>query len=699
MLFKYNLETKNLAANKLTSAQAEKELEHLANEIARHDKLYHSKDEPEISDAEYDALRLRNDEIEKIFPDLIREDSPSKNVGAAPAEQFNKVMHSVPMLSLANAFSPADVADFIDRVRGFLGLAEGEAVELYAEPKIDGLSFSARFEHGKFVQGATRGDGTTGEDITENLKTIRNFPAKLNNAPDILEVRGEVYMSHQDFSDLNKRQAEKNGKIFANPRNAAAGSLRQLDSKITASRNLRYFVYGLGETSSPIAKMQSEIIDTLNDFGFSTNRLSTIVSGVDEAIKFYDDLYTKRPNLDYDIDGIVYKVNRLDLQYRLGSVSRSPRWAIAHKFPAEQAKTIVEKIDIQVGRTGALTPVARLTPINVGGVVVSNATLHNEDEIARKDVREGDTVIIQRAGDVIPQIVGVDLDKRPENAQKFQYPDHCPVCGSIAIREEGEAIRRCSGGLICRAQTVERLKHFVSRDAFDIEGLGEKQIEAFWQDGIIIKAADIFYLEQRDSESLGSISNREGWGKKSATNLFNAINAKRAISLDRFIYAIGIRFIGHTNARLLALNYGTFSNWRNSMISSVNIESDEHAELMAIDGIGTRLAQSITNFFAEEHNITALDELADILKIAAVEAPKTDSPIAGKIVVFTGSMTKLTRAEAKAQAESLGAKVAGSVSKKTDFVVAGEDAGSKLKVAAELGVKILTEDEWLELIG
>jgi DNA ligase (NAD+) len=690
----------NLFDYKNEKEQAKEELLRLAQEVAHHDELYHKNDAPEISDAEYDALRRRNDEIEAKFPDLVLENSPSKKVGAPPAEQFNKVAHNVPMLSLANAFSHEDIDDFLDRVRRFLGFAEDAAIELLAEPKIDGLSFSARFENGRFVQGATRGDGTTGEDITANLKTIINFPHVLkgHDIPEILEVRGEVYMSHADFAQLNKRQAEKNAKIFANPRNAAAGSLRQLDSTITASRNLRYFVYGLGELSASIAEKQSGIIAALESFDFCVNHLSKIVGSTNELIEFYEDLYTKRPNLDYDIDGIVYKVNSLELQQRLGFVSRSPRWAIAHKFPAEQAKTILEKITIQVGRTGALTPVAKLTPINVGGVMVSSATLHNEDEIARKDVREGDTVVIQRAGDVIPQVVMVDLEKRPKNAEKFIFPDHCPVCGSLAVREESEAIRRCTGGLVCEAQILERLKHFVSRDAFDIEGLGEKQIEAFWHDKIITKAADIFYLEERDKNSLGSIANREGWGKKSAENLFSAINEKRTISLDRFIYALGIRFVGHTTAKLLAVNYGSFTNWQVSMIKATDETSDAYNELRAIDGIGEKLAHGIITFFSEEHNLVVLNELASIIKITDVAAPKSDSPIAGKTVVFTGSLVKLTRAEAKAQAESLGAKVAGSVSKKTDYVVAGADAGSKLKAATELGLKVLTEDEWLELV-
>jgi len=697
-LFSYN-SPENLSPEELSADQAKIELVRLAKEIAYHDKLYHGQDEPEISDAKYDALRKRNDAIEKRFPDLVRADSPSKQVGVAPSEKFGKVEHKVPMLSLANAFSPDDISDFIERVQRFLGTEE--KIEIYAEPKIDGLSFSARYENGVFTKGATRGDGVTGEDITANLRTLVNFPEKLqgNDFPYILEVRGEVYMAHEDFDALNKAQSEKGGKIFANPRNAAAGSLRQLDSSITASRNLRYFVYGTGEVSSSFSDTQSGVNEKFAQWGFSTNPLSVIVKDVDEIVANYEKIYAMRPRLEYDIDGIVYKVNSLERQSRLGSVSRSPRWAIAHKFPAQQAKTVLEKIDVQVGRTGTLTPVAHLTPINVGGVIVSRATLHNEDEINRKDIREGDTVIIQRAGDVIPQIVGVDLNKRPEGTEKFIFPSQCPVCGSHAIREEGEVAKRCTGGLVCHAQVVESLKHFVSRNAFDIEGLGEKQIELFWKDGIINKPADIFYLEERDKNSLGSIANREGWGKKSADNLFAAINAKRTISLDRFIYSLGIRYIGQTTAKLLAMNYNSFDNWYNQMKESADKTSEAFEFLISIDGIGNKVAEEISEFFAEKRNIEALDELSALINITDVAAPKSNSAVSGKTVVFTGTMNKMSRSEAKAKAENLGAKVSGSVSAKTDYVVAGEAAGSKLKKANELGVKILSEDEWIGLIG
>jgi len=620
-----------------------------------------------------------------------------------------------------------------------------------AEAKIDGLSFSARYEDGIFVQGSTRGDGSVGEDITENLKVVRGFPLKLKDnshpeqsegstatqtngsftgvqddtaLPKILEVRGEVYMSHEEFKKLNAQQEKKGEKLFANPRNAAAGSLRQLDPKITASRNLNYFVYGWGEfdklqewKGDAQKYTQQNITEYLLDLGFCINRDSKIKEiwnlpkNSDELYEFYEVVQRKRSTLDYDIDGVVYKVNRLDYQERLGAISRSPRWAIAHKFPAEQAITLLEKITVQVGRTGALTPVASLRPINVGGVMVSRATLHNEDEIARKDIREGDTVTLQRAGDVIPQILSVDLSLRPKNSQVFVFPTHCPICGSLAVREEDEAVRRCTGGLTCGAQGVERLEHFVSRDAFDIEGLGEKQIEAFWDEGIIKSPVDIFKLERVNSEPLivdhkdgsrpmihASLSSREGWGKKSAENLFNAINARRKIRLDRFIYALGIRHVGQGTARLLALNYGSFVNWYGAMVNP-NLSQGEGESLLSINGIGEKVATSILDFFREPHNLKTLNELSTIIEIEDMEKVAAGSPVSGKTIVFTGTLVKMTRQEAKAKAESLGAKVAGSISAKTDILVAGEDAGSKLKKATELGVKIISEDEWLRLVG
>ncbi len=698
-LFSYN---KSKQPENLSKDEARKELTRLAKEIAMHDRFYYQKDTPVISDAEYDNLRKRNNAIEELFPDLVREDSPSRKVGALALEKFGKVEHKVPMLSLANAFTKEDVEEFIEKIRRFLGMQANEEIVFFAEPKIDGLSFSARYENGVFVQGSTRGDGSIGEDITKNLKTVKGLPLFIENKhieiPKSFEIRGEVYMSHTDFSELNKQNEENGEKTFSNPRNAAAGSLRQLDASITASRNLRYFVYGVADTSSNIASSQSEIINNLGCMGFSINNQARIVRNIDEIIEGYENLYRKRPYLDYDIDGIVYKVNDIILQSRLGNISRSPRWAIAHKFPAQQAKTILEKITIQVGRTGALTPVANLKPITVGGVVVSRATLHNEDEIERKDVREGDTVIIQRAGDVIPQIIAVDIAARNSHAKKIIFPEYCPVCNSIAVREEGEAVRRCTGGLVCQAQAIERLKHFVSRDAFDIEGLGEKQIEEFWQEGFIKSPCDIFKLEEIDNIRQHLIQ-RDGWGEKSVSNLFIAINNRKTIRLDRFIYALGIRHIGQGTAKLLANNYLSISDFIKSLQESINIESRARENLLAINGIGSKVAASLLEFFQEKHNIEVVENLLNYINITDMENSIQHSVISGKTVVFTGTLIKITRAEAKAKAESLGAKVAGSVSAKTDFVVAGDDAGSKLKKATELGVKILSEDEWMEMVG
>ncbi|MBO6562033.1 MAG: NAD-dependent DNA ligase LigA [Nisaea sp.] len=681
----------------LTRAEADFELRWLAAQIEKHDKLYHQKDAPEISDADYDAMRRRNDEIEALFPDLIRPDSPSRRVGAAPAAGFSKVRHRRPMLSLSNAFSEEDVRDFVARIRRFLSLGEEEPVALVAEPKIDGLSASLRYENGKFVLGATRGDGTEGEDITRNLQTIGDIPAELpDGAPAVFEVRGEVFMSKADFAALNQRQEEAGKKIFANPRNAAAGSVRQLDPSITASRPLRFFAYSWGEVSEMPADTQRGFLDRLEQWGFVTNPMTRLCDGADTALKAYEEIGHARPTLDYDIDGVVYKVDRLDWQDRLGMVSRAPRWAIAHKFPAEQAETILEKIEIQVGRTGALTPVARLTPITVGGVVVSNATLHNEDEIRRKDVRVGDTVVIQRAGDVIPQVVRVVEERRPEGTEPYVFPTHCPVCGSEAVRPEGEVIRRCTGGLICAAQAVERLKHFVSRDAFDIEGLGAKQVEAFYEDDLIKQPGDIFRLKTRAD----SLMEREGWGEKSVTNLLAAIEERRNIGLDRFIYALGIRQVGQATAKLLAANYGTLEALTSAMLEASDPESESYANLINIDQIGPSVAEDLTAFFHEDHNREVLRDLENELEIQSfVRQVADDSPVAGKTVVFTGTLTSVSRNEAKAKAESLGAKVAGSVSKKTDYVIVGADAGSKARKAEELGVTILTEEEWLEMIG
>jgi DNA ligase (NAD+) len=701
-------------ADRLSGKQAATELERLAKLIAYHDRRYHEQDDPEISDADYDALRRRNEAVEQRFPKLVREDSPSRRVGAEPAAGFGKVKHKVPMLSLGNAFETEDVEEFLARIARFLGLDKEDGVEIMAEPKIDGLSCALRYEQGRLVQGATRGDGTTGEDITANVRTIEDLPKQLKGKgwPEVLEVRGEVYMSRKAFMEMNRRQEEAGEKIFANPRNAAAGSLRQLDPKVTAVRPLHFFGYSWGELSEEapeaLGKTMAEVRDSFRRWGFSLNEPSRLCRGLDELLAFYQDIMAARPELPFDIDGVVYKVNRLDLQHRLGFVSRAPRWAIAHKFPAEQAQTILKEITIQVGRTGALTPVANLEPISVGGVVVSRATLHNEDEIARKDIREGDLVVIQRAGDVIPQVVEVVKEKRPKNSKPYVFPDHCPICGSKAEREEGEVVRRCTGGLICKAQSYERLRHFVSRDAFDIEGLGGKHIQAFLDDGLLKTPGDIFRLHEKEAE----ISEREGWGRQSAANLVKAIEARRAIGLDRFIYALGIRQVGQATAKLLARNYGDLATWRQAMRAAYaerekapearkSEEVGEHyAELCNIEGIGMSVADDLVFFFEEPRNLEVLDDLEQELTIEAVEAPATaNSPVAGKTVVFTGTLETMTRSEAKARAESLGAKVAGSVSKKTDYVVVGADAGSKAKKAEELGVATLSEQAWRELIG
>ena len=679
------------------------ELERLAGEIAAHDDRYYRDDAPEISDADYDALRQRNAAIEARYPNLIRKDSPSNKVGAAPAEGFAKVTHSVPMLSLGNAFSEEDVADFLDRVRRFLSLPADEVVEVMAEPKIDGLSVSARYEAGKFVMAATRGDGREGENITENLRTLGDLPETIiakdllgGGIPDVLEVRGEVYMAKSDFQELNDRQAAEGAKVFANPRNAAAGSLRQKDPAVTAARPLRVFFYSWGEVSDVSWETQAEFYEKLTEWGFQTNSRARLCRSLDEIMAEYANTETERASLDYDIDGMVYKVNRLDWQGRLGQVSRAPRWATAHKFAAEKATTVLEKITVQVGRTGVLTPVANLTPVTVGGVVVGRATLHNEDYIAEKDIREGDTVIIQRAGDVIPQVVEVVPDKRPQGAQAFVMPETCPECGSIAIREEGEAAKRCTGGLICPAQAVERLKHFVSRDAFDIEGLGAKNIESFWGEGWLKSPADIF-----DVETLtGRLDGREGWKEKSIENLKRAIEDRREIGLDRFVYALGIPQVGQATARLLARTYGSWTALKAAMADAQDRDGEAYADLIDIDQIGPSVADDLLGFFAEDHNQEVLRQLEAALDIQDMEVADTSgSPVAGKTVVFTGSLETMGRSEAKAKAESLGAKVSGSVSKKTDYVVAGPGAGSKLKKAEELGVAVLTEEEWADLVS
>jgi DNA ligase (NAD+) len=677
----------------LTEEDAATELARLAREIAHHDAAYHTKDAPEVTDAEYDALRRRNSAIEARFPTLIREDSPANRVGGAPESGFAKLRHKVPMLSLDNAFDATEFTEFCTRAKRFLGRAD--PLIFVAEPKIDGLSINLTYEHGHFIKGATRGDGTEGEDVTANLRTLKSIPEKLQgHAPASIEIRGEVFMTKADFLKLNESQAAAGAKIFANPRNAAAGSLRQLDSKITASRPLSMFAYAQGESSEPVAETHWDYLQRLKDWGFTVNPLSRRLGSESDAEAFQTEIGLARAGLAYDIDGVVFKVDDLALQRRLGFVGRAPRWAIAWKFPAEQATTTLKDIRIQVGRTGALTPVAELEPVNVGGVLVSRATLHNEDEIARKDIRKGDTVVLQRAGDVIPQIVSVVLDRRPADSTPYAFPDTCPACGSHAVRPPGEVVRRCTGGLICTAQLVERLIHFVSRQAFDIDGLGEKTIQEFYDEGWLHRPADIFKLPEREAE----IAEREGWGKQSAANLTKGIEARRTIPLARFIYALGIRRIGSTNARLLARHYGGFPNWRDQMLAATQIGSDERLALGSITGIGPTIAEELVDFFAEPRNVATLDELAAELTIEDEATQGTsDSPVAGKTVVFTGTLETMTRPEAKARAEALGAKVTDSVSKKTDFVVVGADAGSKAKKATELGVRTLTEQEWQDL--
>jgi DNA ligase (NAD+) len=701
--------TTAIAVDKLTEKDAAAELERLAGEIAEHDRRYHGEDAPTISDAEYDALRLRNNAIEARFPKLVRPDSPSHRVGAKASEKFAKVVHARPMLSLDNAFADEDVTDFVARIRRFLGLGDDVPLTFTCEPKIDGLSASLRYENGVLVQAATRGDGTEGEDITANVRTITDIPLRLKGkAPAVLEVRGEVYMTHKEFERIVAEQEVENQKraqdgkkelpVYANPRNSAAGSLRQLDPAITASRKLNFFAYAWGEASDMPADTQSGMLAAFKKFGFVVNPLIRQASTVAEILAFYREIGEKRALLPYDIDGVVYKIDSLELQQRLGFISRSPRWAIAHKFPAEQAETIVEDIDIQVGRTGKLTPVAKLKPVTVGGVVVQNATLHNQDYIAKLDVRLGDTVVIQRAGDVIPQVVRVVEDKRPKASKPYKFPEKCPVCGSHAVREVDEKTgkedvdRRCTGGLICPAQAVERLRHFVSRDCFDIEGMGEKAIQSFFEDGLIKEPADIFQLSQNHADALLA---REGWGEQSVKKLFEAIDARRQIPLDRFINALGIRHVGETTARLLARHFHTLLAFYEGLNSKTAI-----TDLQAIDGIGETVAKAIKDFYDEPRNLAALFRLARELTVLDVAAPAASgSPVAGKTVVFTGSLEKMTRQEAKARAESLGAKVASSVSKKTDIVVAGPGAGSKLAEAQKHGVTVMNEEEWLDLIS
>jgi DNA ligase (NAD+) len=699
----------------LTEAEALAELARLAEALAAANIAYHTLDAPEISDADYDALKRRNLAIEARFPRLKRSDSPSDQVGAVAAEGFGKVAHRLRMLSLENAFAADEVAEFADRVKKFLGLAEGVAVQFTAEPKIDGLSLSLRYEKGVLLQAATRGDGEVGEDVTQNARTIADIPQRLDgDAPQVLEVRGEVYMSHADFAALNDRQGATGEKTFANPRNAAAGSLRQLDARITASRPLRFFAYSWGELTAPLAATQFDAIARLGALGFQTNPLTTLCDGPDALLTQYRRIEALRATLGYDIDGVVYKVNDLALQARLGFRSSTPRWAIAHKFPAELAWTELLGIDIQVGRTGALSPVARLKPVTVGGVVVSNATLHNEDYIAGrdsrgeairggKDIRVGDWVQVYRAGDVIPKVADVDLARRKTDSQPYVFPELCPECGSPAHREEGDSVRRCTGGLICPAQAMERLKHFVSRGAFDIEGLGAKQVELFFRDPTLpMKTpADIFTLAARDAANpLQKLKNRDGFGEVSAAKLFSAIEARRTIPLDRLIFSLGIRHIGETSSNLLARHYGTWDAFATAIDRAQDQVGPDWEELTAIDGIGVVSARALVDALHPANAERAeIDRLVGFLTVQPVAAAASDSPVAGKTVVFTGTLEKMTRAEAKARAESLGAKVAGSVSAKTDLLVAGPGAGSKAKDAARLGIEIIDEDAWLRLIG
>ncbi len=718
------MSTISIAVEDLTLEDAVTELERLAAELARHDALYHGEDAPEISDADYDALKRRNEEIEARFPELVRSDSPSRKVGAAPSGIFQQITHARPMLSLDNVFSDEDVRDFIGSVYRFLGLLPDNSIAFTAEPKIDGLSMSLRYENGKLVSAATRGDGTTGENVTANIRTIKEIPQTLpSDAPAIVEVRGEVYMGKSDFLALNQQMLAEGKQTYVNPRNTAAGSLRQLDPAITASRKLKFFAYAWGEISEMPADTQFGMVEAFKRWGFPVNPLTQLMSSIEAILEHYNDIGLKRPDLDYDIDGVVYKVDRLDLQQRLGFRSRSPRWATAHKFPAEQAFTTVENIDIQVGRTGALTPVARLTPVTVGGVVVTNATLHNADYIEGignggerireedHDIRIGDTVIVQRAGDVIPQVLDVVMEKRVATSERYQFPKVCPVCGSHAVRERNEktgkldSVTRCTGGFVCRAQAVEHLKHFVSRNAFDIEGLGSKQIDFFFEaedPALSIKTApDIFTLEKRQNASaLTKLENIDGFGKVSVRKLYDAINDRRQVALHRLIYALGIRHVGETTAKLLARSYGSYTAFADAMKAASDITSEAWSDLNMIDGIGDVVARAIVEFYKEPRNMDVVSRLLDEVTPQDAEAPVASfSPVAGKTVVFTGSLEKMTRDEAKAMAERLGAKVAGSVSKKTDLLVAGPGAGSKLEKARELGVETTDEDGWFVLIG
>ncbi len=697
--------TTSVATDDLDEAAAVGELARLADELAAHDRRYYQDEAPTISDGDYDALKQRNSAIEARFPHLRREDSPSLRVGPARAASFSPVTHGVPMLSLDNAFSDDDAVEFDARIRRFLRLGE-EAVAYTAEPKIDGLSASIRYENGVLVRGATRGDGRVGEDVTANLKTVGEIPHRLAGSgwPEMIEVRGEIYFGHADFAALNAGAEAAGQRTYVNPRNAASGSLRQIDPKITAARSLRFFAYAWGEVSAPFAESQWQALEMLKSWGFQVTPHATRVEGVEGLLDAYARMATQRPHLSFDIDGVVYKVDRLDWQARLGFVSRSPRWAVARKFPAEQARTVLEAIDIQVGRTGAVTPVARLRPVTVGGVVVVNATLHNADEIARKDVRIGDTVVVQRAGDVIPQIVEVVLDERPAGAEPFIFPDRCPCPLATPLARETTVsgaetvVRRCTGEFACPFQRIEHLKHFVSRRAFDIEGLGEKQLTAFYEEGLIAEPADIFRLA-RNEAILAALRVRDGYGETSVRNLVAAITARRQAPLDRFIFSLGIRHVGETTALTMARGYGDGETFLAAMDRVAARDPVAMEELDALDQVGGAVVAAAGAYFAEDHNRRIVQALKNELTILDAERPKTDTPVAGKTVVFTGALERMTRDEAKAGAERLGAKVASSVSKKTDIVVAGPGAGSKLKTATELGIAVMSEDEWLALIG
>src|SRR5262245_32473996 len=698
-------ESSKTDADALTAKEAKAEHARLEAELRKHDEAYYQQDAPTVSDAEYDELRRRYGAIEERFPELRTLESLTRKVGAAPARGFAKVRHAVPMLSLANAFSEEDVTDFVARIRRFLNLKEGEALTFTAEPKIDGLSMSLRYENGVLVRAATRGDGEEGEDVTVNIKTLKEVPHQLKgkNPPSACEIRGEVYMTKAAFLELNRRQAAAGEQVFANPRNSAAGSLRQKDAAITASRPLHFFAYAWGEMSEPPTDTQSGMLKWLAASGFKTNPLWKLCQSADDLLAFHHQIELQRATLDYDIDGVVYKVDRIDWQLRLGFVSRNPRWAVAHKFPAEQAATIVRDTETQNGRTGALTPVATLEPISVGGVIVQNAPVHNADEITRLDVRIGDTVTIQRAGDVIPQVLGVVMEKRPKDTKPYKFPTRCPcplhtevVRDKTATGEEG-AVARCSGEFACPYQKVEHLKHFVSRRAFDIDGLGEKQIQLFFEQGWVKEPAEIFTLEARNVKI--KLEEVEGFGEVSVRNLFGAIAARREISLDRFIYALGMRHVGDTTARVLARSYGTWQAFHDAALKLAQEDAETREDMDNLDQIGDTVIDSLAAYFGEAHNRGIVERLTKQVRIIDAERPRTDSVVAGKTVVFTGSLEKMTRDEAKAMAERLGAKTSGSVSKKTDYVVAGPKAGSKLTKAKEFGVTVITEDEWFEVIG